>query len=65
MNTIQAMEAEIAEVEGEPADVLIRPVLPNASWVEFYRPEQFVRRGEEEAMRMLPKIKALVSQQNV
>lgn len=65
MNTIQAMEAEIAEVEGEAADVLIRPVLPTASWVEFFRPEPFIRRGEEEAVRLLPKIKALVSQQNV
>ena len=65
MNTIQAMEAEIAEVEGEAADVLVRPVLANASWVDFYKPEQFIRRGEEEAMRLLPKIKALVSQQNV
>ena len=65
MNTIQAMEAEIADVEGEAADVLLRPVLPNASWVDFYKPEQFIRRGEEEAMKLLPKIKALVSQQNV
>ncbi len=65
MNTIQAMEAEIAEVEGESADVLVRPVLPAASWVEFFRPEKFIRRGEEEALKMLPKIKALVSQQNV
>jgi NTE family protein len=65
MNTIQAMEAEIAEVEGEGADVLIRPVMPMASWVDFYKPEPFIRRGEEEAMKMLPKIKALVSQQNV
>lgn len=65
MNTIQSMEAEIAEVEGESADVLVRPVLPNASWVNFYKPGPFIRRGEEEAARLLPKIKALVSQQNV
>jgi len=65
MNTIQAMEAEIAEGEGGSADVLLRPVLPNASWVDFFKPEPFIRRGEEEAMKMLPKIKALVSQQNV
>ena len=65
MNTIQAMETEIAEVEGESADVLIRPVVPNANWVEFFKPQQFIKRGEEETMKMLPKIKALVSQQNV
>ncbi len=65
MNTIQAMEAEIAEGEGAGADILMRPVVPNASWVDFFKADQFIRRGEEEAMKMLPKIKALVSQQNV
>ena len=65
MNTIQTMEAEIAEIEGQSADVLIRPVVPTAGWVEFYKPEQFIKRGEEETVKLLPKIRALVSQQNV
>ncbi len=65
MNTIQLMETEIAEIEGESADVLIRPVVPMANWAEFFKPHQFIQRGEEETMKMLPKIKALVSQQNV
>ena len=63
MNTIQSMEAEIAEVEGESADLLLRPILPEASWVDFYKARAFIRRGEEEAVKLLPKIKALVSQQ--
>lgn len=65
MMTIQAMEAEIADVEGEEADLLLRPVVPNASWVELYKPGQFIQRGEEEALKFLPKIKALVAQQNI
>ncbi len=65
MSTIQSMESEIAEMEGESADVLLRPVLPTASWVEFYKPQQFIKRGEDEAEKMLAKIKLLVSQQNV
>ncbi|OGW92249.1 MAG: hypothetical protein A3D28_02690 [Omnitrophica bacterium RIFCSPHIGHO2_02_FULL_63_14] len=64
MNTIQTMETEIAEVEGEAADVLIRPVLINANWAHFFKPGEFIKRGEEEAEKLLPKIKALVSQQN-
>ncbi len=64
MNTIQSMESEIAEVEGEEADVLLRPVLPTANWVQFYKPQQFIRRGEEETARFVSKIKTLVSQQN-
>ncbi|MBI3252205.1 MAG: cyclic nucleotide-binding domain-containing protein [Candidatus Omnitrophica bacterium] len=65
MNTIQTMESEIAEVESESADLVLRPVLANANWVEFFRPSIFIKKGEEETMKMLPKIKALVSQQNV
>ncbi len=65
MNTIQAMETEIAEIESESADLVIRPVVANANWVDFFKPKQFIQRGEEEAVKMLPKIKALVSQQNV
>ncbi len=65
MNTIQFMESEIAEIEGSAADVLIRPVLVSANWVEFYKAGPFIKKGEEETMRLLPKIKALVAQQNV
>lgn len=65
MNTIQTMESEISEMEGETADLLLRPVIPDASWVQFYKPLNFICRGEEEAKKMLPKIKNLVSQSNV
>lgn len=65
MNTIQSMEAEIADAEGQGADILLRPVVPDASWVEFYKPAMFIRRGEEEAEKMLPKIKQLVASQNL
>lgn len=63
MNTIQFMESEIADIEGESADILIQPVVPSANWVEFYKPEQFIRKGEEEMEKALPKIKALIAQQ--
>ncbi len=63
MNTIQAMESEIAEIEGDAADVLLRPVVPEANWVDFFKPKPFIKRGEEETIKHLPRIKALVSQQ--
>jgi NTE family protein len=64
MMTIQSMEAEIADVEGEEADILLRPVLANASWMDMHKPRPFIQRGEEEAVKFLAKIKALVAQQN-
>lgn len=65
MNTIQCMESEIADIEGQSADVLIRPVVANATWMELYKPRQFIERGEEETMKLMPQIKSLVSQQNI
>jgi predicted acylesterase/phospholipase RssA len=64
MNTIQYMETEISEVEGEAADLVIRPIVAHSSWVDFFKPQQFIKRGEDEAMKLMPKIKALVSQQS-
>ena len=59
------MEAEIAEVEGVGADIVIRPVLTQANWVDFFKPAPFIKRGEEAAIKALPKIKALVTQHNL
>lgn len=64
VNTIQAMEYEISEIEGVQADIVLRPVVPMASWMDFYKPAVFIRRGEEETTKEMSKIKALVSQQN-
>ncbi len=64
VNTIQSMEAQIADIEAESADIMLRPVIPNANWMDFYKPEMFIRKGEEETMLALPLLKSLVAQQN-
>ena len=60
MNTIQFMEYEIAQVAGREADVLIRPVVHDAHWAEFYRPEKFIRAGEEKTLEQVDEIKRLL-----
>ncbi|MEI8345385.1 MAG: patatin-like phospholipase family protein, partial [Candidatus Omnitrophota bacterium] len=60
MNTIQAMESEISDVEAQDADLLIRPVIPEANWVDFHKPRLFIQKGEEAAEALLPKIKELI-----
>ena len=37
----------------------LRPTVPGSHWLEFYNPEKFIQRGEEEALRMLPALKRL------
>lgn len=60
MHSMQSMEYRIAEIDCRNADIVIRPATGGSSWVEFFRADKFIRRGEEEVMRMLPQIKQLV-----
>ncbi|MBI3319137.1 MAG: patatin-like phospholipase family protein, partial [Candidatus Omnitrophica bacterium] len=59
MRSMQSMEYHIAEVACHEADVVLRPTLPGSHWLEFYKPEKFILRGEEEALRYLPHLKRL------
>ena len=59
MRSMQSMEYHIAEVACHEADVVLRPTLPGSHWLEFYHPEKFILRGEEEALRYLPHLKRL------
>lgn len=59
MRSMQSMEYHIAEVTCRQADVILRPSVPGSFWLEFYHPEKFIRRGEEEALRYLPILKRL------
>ena len=60
MRSMQSMEYEIAEVACREADLTLRPTIAGSHWLEFYHPEKFIRRGEEEALRRLPELKRLV-----
>ena len=59
MRSMQAMEHQIAEVSCRDADLTLRPTVPGANWLEFDRPEQFIRRGEEIALQYLPELKRI------
>ncbi len=57
MRAMQSMEYQIAEVACREADLVLRPTLPGSYWLEFYHPEKFIQKGEEEALRLLPVLK--------
>lgn len=59
MRSMQAMEYQIAEVACRDADIILRPTVPGSHWLEFFSPEKFIRRGEEEALQRLPELKRL------
>lgn len=60
MRSMQSMEYQIAEVACRVADVTLRPTIAGSHWLEFYNPEKFIRKGEEETLRRLPELKRLV-----
>ena len=62
MSTSLAMQYVLAETSSRDADCVIHPVLPNAAWFELYKAEELIRRGEQEAEKMLPQIKALIEE---
>jgi len=60
MRSMQAMEYQMSEVACRDADLILRPSLAGSHWLEFYNPEKFIRRGEEEAMKLLPSLRRLI-----
>jgi NTE family protein len=62
MNTIQFLEEKIAESSELGVDVLIRHVLIDSHWAEFYSGEKFIKEGERQARIHLADIKRLVEE---
>ncbi len=62
MNSMQSMEYVLAEASAQGADCVLHPTIPTANWFELYKVAHLIKRGEEEAQRMLPQIKALIAE---
>jgi NTE family protein len=65
MRSMQSMEYQIAEVACREADLTLRPTVPGSHWLEFFNPEPFIRRGEEEALRYLAELKRIAGMRDV
>ncbi len=60
VNSIQYMEYLIASTATTEADVVIHPVIYDASWIEFYKAAKFIKVGEDKTREQLAEIKKLV-----
>jgi NTE family protein len=65
MRAMQSMEYQIAEVACREADLTLRPTVPGSHWLEFFHPEQFIRRGEEVALQYLPELKRITHARDI
>lgn len=61
INSAQASEYLLAQMAGQSADIVMHPALPAVEWYAFYEGARIVRRGEEEALKYLPQLKALAA----
>lgn len=60
MRSMHAMQSHMSEQACLNADVVIRPILREAQWYDFYHPQRYIDCGEEAAMKALPQLKELV-----
>jgi predicted acylesterase/phospholipase RssA/CRP-like cAMP-binding protein len=60
MRAMLAMQSQISEANCANADVVLRPIVPDAVWYDFYNPEKYIRVGEQAAEMALPQLKELV-----
>jgi NTE family protein len=60
MRAIHVMQSRLAEESCANADVVIRPVVRDSVWYDFYHAERYIRRGTESAEAALGQLKSLV-----
>jgi predicted acylesterase/phospholipase RssA/CRP-like cAMP-binding protein len=61
VNSLYSLQYRIAKFAANDADVYMNPILPKSSWYEFYRAKEFIQLGRENAQKLLPEIKSLIT----
>lgn len=62
VQSMQAMEYELAQEASRYADVTITPIIDSLDWMDFKQAKRLIRRGEEATEKVLPQIKKLISE---
>jgi NTE family protein len=60
MRSMHVMQSRMAEDSCVNADVVLRPMVPEGVWYDFYHPERYIRAGERAAEAALAQLKELV-----
>ena len=61
MNSLQTLQYELGNFKAISADVRINPDLSGHTWMEFYKPMQFIEKGAKAAEQALPEIRAAIA----
>jgi NTE family protein len=60
VKSILSMEYAMARESCHKAGVVLNPIIPTAQWYEFFKTDSLIKKGEAQAEKALPKIKALI-----
>jgi predicted acylesterase/phospholipase RssA len=63
MNSIQTLQCELGNFKAGSADILINPDLSEYTWIEFYRPDEFINKGIASAEPAVQEINELLTEQ--
>ncbi|MCX5713585.1 MAG: patatin-like phospholipase family protein [Candidatus Omnitrophica bacterium] len=61
-SSIEVMQSELVQREGELADIILHPDTNGLHWMELHRAKEFAKRGEDEARRHLDKIWKIINE---
>ena len=61
-SSIEVMQSELVQKEGELADIVLHPDLQGLHWLDLHKSEEFARRGEEETRKNLSRIWDIVNE---
>ncbi|MBU1870088.1 MAG: patatin-like phospholipase family protein [Candidatus Omnitrophica bacterium] len=61
-STVEILQSEVAQKEGQLADIILHPDTSGLYWLELHKAAEFARRGELEARKNLDKIKQIVNE---
>ena len=64
MNSIQTLQYELGNFKAISADVRINPDLSRHTWVEFYKPMEFIEEGARATERALPEIERVLEERS-
>jgi predicted acylesterase/phospholipase RssA len=62
MSTMQTLQHELGDFKAISADVRMNPDLSDLTWIEFYRPQDFIERGVRAAERAIPQIHRVLAE---
>lgn len=61
-SSVEILQSEVAEKEGQLADIVLHPDTSGLYWLELHRAQEFAKRGEDEARKNLPRIRQVINE---